>query len=411
MVVQSARRGRHAWGRVRRLPSGRWQVRYPGPDGRIVSGGSYRTKADAEAALAVVRTDQRRGAWVDPRAGRVTLADYANRWLANRPDLRPTTVELYRRLLDRHILPALGRTEMGRLSPAVVRNWWAELAGPGGPGPAAAAHAYRLLRAVLNTALADELIVKNPCVVRGAGQERSAERPVATVAEVGALADAMPERLAAAVLLAAWCGLRRGELFGLRRRDLDLMHGLVKVERAANELRDGSIAYGPPKTEAGRRHVAIPPHLLPTLAGHLDRFVAPDPDALLFTGAWGGPLRSQMWRAPWDRARRAIGLGHIRLHDLRHSGNTWAAATGASTRELMARMGHASPAAALRYQHATADRDRAIAAALSGLARAAEVRPIHAAGGAGPPAERAQAAPGHEGPGERSRDRDLRTRR
>ncbi len=186
----------------------------------------------------------------------------------------------------------------------------------------------------------------------------------------------MPERLATLVLLAAWCSLRRSELLGLQRSDVDLPQGILRVRRTCHQLRDGTVVTGPPKSRAGLRTVAIPPHLIPLLAGHLDRYVASDPDALVFTGANGGPLRVHVLQSSWDRARCKIGRTDLHLHDLRHSGNTWAAATGASTRDLMARMGHSSPRAALIYQHTTAERDEAIATALSSLASSIEQPPL-----------------------------------
>jgi integrase len=96
----------------------------------------------------------------------------------------------------------------------------------------------------------------------------------------------------------------------------------------------------------------------------------------VFTGEKGGPVRPHVLQKAWVKAKAATGLQSLHLHDLRHAGNTWAAATGASTKELMARMGHANPAAALRYQHATPDRDAAIARALSDLVEPGEVIPI-----------------------------------
>ena len=139
---------------------------------------------------------------------------------------------------------------------------------------------------------------------------------------------------------------------------------------------------GPPKTDAGRRRVAIPLHIQDELAHHLHSFVGPEADAYVFSGHNGAaPLPSATWRRAWDEARRSTGLPDLHLHDLRHAGNTLAAATGASTKELMARMGHASPRAALIYQHATSDRDQAIAAALSDLAAKAPVQRIHARDG------------------------------
>ena len=128
----------------------------------------------------------------------------------------------------------------------MVRDWYAatSLVVPG-----RAHKAYRLLRAILNTAVADERILRNPCKVKGAGQDRSAERVIPTVAEVQALAEAMPAHLSLLVQLAAWCGLRRGELLGLQRCDIDLVHGSIRVERAVHQLRDATLAVGPPKTD------------------------------------------------------------------------------------------------------------------------------------------------------------------
>ncbi|HEX3426928.1 MAG TPA: site-specific integrase [Acidimicrobiales bacterium] len=313
---------------------------------------------------------------MDPRRGTVTLADWSDRWLEQRPDLRVRTRELYRGLLRRQILPELGPVPLAKLSPSQVRAWHAQLQGPSGPGASTAAKAHRLLRAMMRTAEDDEVIVRNPCQVARAGVERAAERPVATVAEVAALADGIAPRFRAVVLLAAWCGLRRGELMGLRRSDFDLLRRTVKVERSMQQLIDGTLIFGPPETEAGRRLIAIPPHVVPEIEAHLEDFVAADPVALVFTGEHGGPLRPHVLQTAWDKARRATGQERLHVHDLRHSGNTWAAATGASTKELMARMGHANAAAALRYQHATADRDQAIARALSELAAPAAVVPI-----------------------------------
>jgi integrase len=229
---------------------------------------------------------------------------------------------------------------------------------------------------MLRTAVADEILVRNPCQVARAGVEHAPERPVASIAEVTVLADAIAPRFRALVLLAAWCGLRRGELMGLRRQDVDLMRRTLRVERAVHQLIDGTLVVGPPKTDASRRTVAIPPHVVPDVEAHLEGFVGAKPDALVFTGEKGGPIRPHVLQKAWVKAKVEAGLTQFHLHDLRHAGNTWAAATGASTKELMARMGHANSAAALRYQHATADRDQAIAQALSDLAKPAEVVPI-----------------------------------
>jgi integrase len=220
----------------------------------------------------------------------------------------------------------------------------------------------------LATAIADEILDRNPCRVVGAGVERSPERPIATLAEIEALANTVGRRWRAMVLLAAWCGLRFGELIALRRSDVDLLCGAVRVERTVVELTSGKRILGPPKTRAGLRTVAIPPHVLPEIEAHLEAYVGPEPDSLMFAGERGGGfIRRSWWSTHWKAARESVGVD-LRFHDLRHTGNTLAASTGPSTRELMARMGHASSSAALRYQHATWDRDQAIARALSDLA-------------------------------------------
>ncbi len=377
-----AAKGRRRFGRVRQLPSGRWQARVPDPSrpGRLIAAPTtFATEVDADRWLNAQETHQAEGRWVDPSAGCVTLTAYADDWLEQRPDLRLRTRETYRGLLDLHILPTLGATDLARLTPAAVRRWHARLGGPDGPGDSTAAKAYRLLRTITKTAVADELIVKSPCVVKGAGVEHAPERPIASMAEVEAMAEAMPERWRPIVLLAAFCTGRVGELLALRRRDLDLLHAEVRVERNLQRLAKGGPVFGPPKTEAGRRTPAIPPHLVEALATHLDAYVAPEPDALVFTGAEGGIVRTAALYQAWKAARASIGRPELHLHDLRHSGLTWRATLGATTAELMEAGGHSSPDAALRYQHSTADRQRAMADMLSDVRRQSDVVPLRPA--------------------------------
>lgn len=359
---------RRTSGSVRQRPSGRWQARVRDPlTGRLSTLGTFGTKADADRVLALALADQTRGAWIDPSRGRVLVGEYSRSWLSDRPNLRPRTRELYEGLIRLHIVPTLGNVELRKLTPSAVRRWHSGLLKADKPGPPTVAKAYRLLHTILATATADELIVKNPCVIDGAGVERAEERDVITVAQVWDLADAVEARYRALVLMAAFTGMRRGELFGLTRRRVDLLHKTVSVAEQRQQLRDGTLILGPPKTNAGRRAFALPDPLIPELERHLAAFGQPGADGLVFTGDKGGPLRDHVWQKKFDRARTAVGLPELHFHDLRHVANTLAAASGASTRELMHRMGHASPAAALRYQHATRDRDRAIAAALGEL--------------------------------------------
>jgi integrase len=360
--------GRRQFGSVRRLPSGRWQARYPDDAGLLVAAPlTFRTRADAGRYLDQVRTDRDRGAWVDPRLGQVTLGTYATEWLRQRAELRPRTRELYQGLLRLHILPVLGGCELSKVTTSRVRGWYGDLLRADRPGASTVAKSYRLLRTILGTAVEDGLLVKNPCVVKGAGVERPAERPVATVQQVFELAEAIGPRWRAMVLLATFTGLRLGELQGLTRQRVDVLHGTVAVVEQTQLLSDGTLVTGPPKTEAGIRTVSIPEVLLPELQRHLVEYAARGPQGLVFCGPGGVPFRRASFYTAWARATRAVGIEGLRPHDLRHTGNTLAAATGASTKELMARMGHASPRAALIYQHATRDRDRAIASALSDL--------------------------------------------
>lgn len=182
-----------------------------------------------------------------------------------------------------------------------------------------------------------------------------------------ALVQAMPAHLQVVVLLAAWCQLRRGEVLGLQWGDIDLQQPMLHVVRTrTNTMSGGNVVKGP-KTSAGHRTVSIPPHIVPAIADHLAWCVSTEPGAWVVVGEKGGPLRSTYLQAVWNRARLAIGRPELHLHDLRHTGLTWAATTGATTAELMHRAGHASPAAALRYQHATKERDKALASAMTAL--------------------------------------------
>jgi integrase len=358
-------KGRRRFGRVRQLPSGRWQARYPGPDGRDrPAPQTFGSKGDADRWLSALETDLNRGQWVDPSAGETTLQQWSKLWMQNRPDLKIRTRELYDWLLGKYVVPQIGDVPIGKITPSLVRSWHAEISREGSPTPVR--QSYSLLRAMLGTAVADEVILRNPCAIKGAGVSRAAERPVATIPQVLALADAVPTRYRAFILAATWSSARWGELVALTRDRLDLLHGTMTVDRQLVELRGCRLQPDSPKSAAGVRTIHLPPHLLPELQRHLDTFVPPD-CVYVFPNSKGEPIKRSSFRSVWLRARAKAGLPNLRFHDLRHTGNTLAAATGASTRELMARMGHSSMRAALIYQHATKDRDAAIAAALSQL--------------------------------------------
>ncbi|MFC4062383.1 tyrosine-type recombinase/integrase [Planomonospora corallina] len=417
------RDGRRRFGNIRKRESGRYQIRYPGPDGQMRSGTeTYERKSDAERALSLIEAQIIRGEWTDPERGKVKLKDYAETWISQRPGLRPRTVDLYRWLLKKHIAPHLGNAAIGKLSTAMIRQWRADLLG-NGVSVSVAAKAYRLLRAVLMTAAEeDHIIPRNPCRIRGAGDEHAQERPVLTVAQVFELADLVgrrpvgnvrklkenayqlrfqrhgemrthPEvfgnraaaervlwkmgmdgradcthdrRFRALVLLATFASLRWGEVSALRRSDLDLDAGTVRVRAAYVERSTGELVLGPPKSKAGRRIVGIPQGIVPALREHLDTYVQTDPGALVFPGAKGGPLRRSGFntRTRWVDVVREMGLLGLHLHDLRHTGNMLAAESGAGLKDLMARMGHDNVRAAMIYQHAVRGADRTITDAI-----------------------------------------------
>lgn len=340
---------------------------------------TFDTKTDADAWLKAQTRDVDRGVWAPPeqRTRRaLRLREYAATWLADR-ELKPSTRALYRDLLDVLILPDLGDVYLDKLTPTTVRAWHAK---SNGKTPTRRAHAYSLLRTIYSTAVADELVTANPCRIRGAGYAKRAKeiRP-ATLAELEVIVDQVPDRYAAMVLLAAWCGLRFGELTELRRGDVDLPAGVLRIERGVTRV-DGEFIVGDPKSQAGRRTVAIPPHLKPVIKNHLAAHTKPGSVALLFPGRGGQHMQPSTLYKVFYPARDAAGRPDLRFHDLRHTGATLAAATGATLAELMARIGHSTPAAAMRYQHAAADRDQAIAEALSEFARA-KVIPLKSTAG------------------------------
>jgi integrase len=371
----AGRNPRRAFGSVRRLPSGRWQARYYDLQGRPHTGPTtFATKGDANRYLATVEADLTRGAWSNPRLGRTTFRGWAERWLQTTTNLRPTTRNLYGYLLGRFLLPTFGELPLARIDVMAVRTWLAELHDADQVSATTIAKAYRLLGRILGAAVEAGYLPASPCVIKGAGVEHAPEMQAATPQQVRALADAVPARYRAMILVAAYGGLRWGELVGLRVRHVDLLHGTVRVAEQITEV-NGAFVVGPPKSEAGTRTVTLPAVAVVALADHLDRHPGAGTDGLVFPAADGdGYLRrSNFRRRVWLPATKAAGVPGLRFHDLRHTAATFAAATGATTRELMERIGHSSPAAALRYQHVMKDRDKAIAAALDRLAQAADI--------------------------------------
>ncbi len=376
------RNGQRQFGSVRRLPSGRWQARVLLPDGRrIKAPDTFATKTDATLWLDHQRAALAAGRPGDPERSRVLLEDFAWEWLSHQGRLAPRTVEIYTHQLEAHILPcvandvpALGHQPLNALTPELIRTWHQALVFE--YSCSIAAKAYVRLRQILNQAVDDERIVRNPCRIRRAGAEHHGEQRFATMPELLELVEMTPERYRAMVLTAGLAGLRQGELLALRRGDIDLGGGVLHVRRKRQQLDSGEVIEGPPKSEAGKRTVALPEPLVEALRDHLRRFVERGEEAYVFTAPEGEPIdRDNFRRRVWLPATDAAGLKGLRFHDLRHTAGTLAARTGATTKELMNRLGHASANAALIYQHASAERDKSIAEGLTAMYRAAQSGP------------------------------------
>lgn len=363
------KKGRRRFGSVRKLPSGRWQARYIGPDSLVhTAPNTFPSKRDAEQWLSVTEAEIIGGDWLNPNLGRVTFVDYGRNWIKERK-VSQRTREEHESIWRNHAEPFLGRFRVNEISAEVIRRWRSELL-DNGRSEDRVAKAYRLVRSMFATAVDDGRIKRNPCRIKGADRHRTPERPHASIDEVYRLADVVPKRFRFLVLLASFSGLRWGELIALRRRDIDPGTMIVVVSRRVAQMRNGEMSIGPTKSEAGVRTVALPKFLAEELAGHLAEFAESGKDGLLFVGKRGGVLRRGNFHreTDWTKAVAKAGLPEgFHFHDLRHTGNQMAAEAGATTRELMQRMGHGTARAALIYQHATSARDRQIAEELNAL--------------------------------------------
>jgi integrase len=365
---------RRGFGSIRKLPSSRFQAHYLTPHGaKITAPATFPSKATAEIWLADRRRDIDTNRF-DPGAGRhrerVTFSDYAADWLATRQvggrPIKARTRAHYAGIITRELLPAFGPQLLTAVTPADVRAWYAKTLID---RPTMRAHSYDLLKTIMATAVEDEFIDANPCRIRGAGSSKRVHKVTpASVVEVEVITAKMPARLQLAVTCASWLAMRLGETLELRRGDVDLDAGVVRIRRGLVRV-GGKLQADTPKTEAGVRDVAIPPHLLDRFRDHLIEHTGAGADALLFpSGAdptrW---LQAKALYKDFHKARAAAGRDDLRWHDLRHSGAVLAAAAGATLAELMARLGHSTPQAAMRYQHAADGRDHAVAAAMSKL--------------------------------------------
>jgi integrase len=356
------------------MRNGSVQASYIADDGRrYYSTHTFETRVDAEGWLANERKLIALGGWSPPESRAAakavvgtTVREYAEKWLPQR-DLAPKTHAIYRELLKSRIYPGLGDEMLRAITPATVRAWWVGL---GKQTPTSNTHAYQLLRAIFNTAREDKLITENPCQIKTAGKPpKPRDVQPLTPAELVKVAEAAPETYRAAVPVAAWCGLRFGELIELRRKDVHTsgQQMVLKIRRAATVV-DGKVEVGSPKTDAGIRDVTVPPHVAKLLRAHIAVHTRRGPESCVFMTTRGRRLSQTAFTKAVKAGFASVGKPGMRVHDLRHVGATLAAQAGATTKELMRRIGHTTPAMAMRYQIAAAERDAVIAERLSELA-------------------------------------------
>ena len=369
-------------------PSGRWRARFTGPDlGRHSAPLTFDTERDAEAWLdaeqRLILADPE--GWLPPKArillaqqrrlAEATFAEYAETWLARRkvegdgqlhPRMRTSATS------STGVPARVGALPLTKITPEGVLAWYETGTTPEGEPldsrQTLRGQSYVLLKSIMASA-ADPAqtggarIAFNPCAIRGAGTvERSSRTEILTPAELVLVADAMPAGRRLLVLLAAWCSLRSGEVRELRRSDIDVNDGVLRVARAVGK---GNVV-GPPKSAAGVRDVVIPPSLLNDVRHHLLQHARPGANGLLFPGARGGHLPEAVLWDNFNEARTAAGVT-LRFHDLRHTGLTWLAQNGATVGELQAWAGHTTPAVAMRYQHLAQDRKHVLAQRLDAM--------------------------------------------
>lgn len=383
MSAKSAHRG---WGHIRKLESGRFQASFVGPDSRRYTGPRpFDTKMLAEGWLArererIMLADYNGHRWISPveRKGLAsvrgqTVTEYGQCWIAGR-NIKPRTRAHYESILAQHITPTLGGIPVAELTADTVNRWYSTLLTG---RPTARAHTYSLLHAICASAVEQELLTRNPCAIKRAMTTNRKREPVLlSVNELAAVADAIrPERFKAMVLLSAWGALRFGEAIELRRKDIGDGCGTITVARGVTHLTAGNPAgrcqISTPKSGKSRT-VVLPPHIRADVKHHLDSFVDPDPDALLFGSARGACHLSQtVFREAFNKACESVGREGVTIHALRHLGATLAARAGGTVADVQARLGHTTVRAAMAYQHSVNGRDADIAAALSLIAESA----------------------------------------
>lgn len=353
---------------VSRNPRGKgWQARWRDPGGRQRKK-NFARRIDAQRWLDQMRAEMHRGQYIDPVAGKVRVQDVAASWALGLGHLKESTAARYRGLLRTHVLPRFGTWPVAKVGHSDVRDWVHELSSAG-LAPGTVRQAHRVLSLILDEAVQDERLARNPARRVPLPRARRLEPRFLTAEEVRALiAAAGSEGLTVAVL--AFCGLRYGEMAGLRVRQVNFLRRRSVVAESVTEV-GGRLVWSTPKTNRSRS-VPFPPSLTPQIEA---RCAGKRPEDLVFTSPAGAPLRLRNWRSRvFDPACAAVGLVDVKPHDLRHTAASLAIASGANVKAVQRMLGHASAAMTLDvYAGLFADDLDAVAAALDGLVP--QVRP------------------------------------
>lgn len=290
------------------------------------------------------------------------MAEWAESWFATKHDLRPSSRSRLRGVLDSHVVPRFGPLTLADVSNLDVREW------VGTMPPATALKSHNALSQMMRAAVADRRLQFNPCSDVPLPPAETAEQRFLARDEIEAVAGCIAERFEALVVLATYGGLRFGELGGLRRGRIDVLRSRIRVVETLTDV-NGVLSFGPPKTKRSRREVPLPRSIMRRIESHLEQFVAPDADALVFTGPKGAPLRRAGFRRCWWKpAVEAAGLAPLKFHELRHTFVALWVDAGANVKEVSVRAGHSSVAFTLdHYGHLYEDRSDALAERLDDL--------------------------------------------
>jgi integrase len=349
--------------KVRRQNGIAYEARYTDPSGKQKQK-TFRTKTEARQFIESTRTKVREGTFVDPRAGKIRVAEAAQRYLAAASVRhRDATRALYDSLYRQHLAPAFGTRYLSSLTTDDVQVWVTKLHQTHAAGTTHAA--FNLLKRIVKHAKAPSTFLDDVTL-----PERShGEARFLTPSQIATLADSVPPRYRALVLTGAIAGLRWGELVGLKTARLNLLArpATIQVAEQLTEV-NGHFSIAPPKTRQSRRTVAIPTELAEELARHLALF-SPNVHELVFAGPNGSPLRrSNFARRVWRPALKRAGLAHIPFHALRHTAAALMIATGAHPKTIQVRLGHATLRMTMDlYGHLFPNHDEDLVAGLGAL--------------------------------------------